>query len=204
MTMTRITYMKRKLILQGAASVFIRKGFNATTMQDIVEECRISRGGLYRYYSSTEDIFQALLQENSNNMERYFEGMVLEGKDFIEMIDSFFAEQKTELLHMEKSLMTATYEFFLSHKSDRNKEFLQQQYDQSVYSLTKVMEHGISQNEIRINNVGDVVKHIILSIEGIRMYAMSVGISEETVNGQFDLLRRLLFTSNMELEAGGD
>ncbi|MNJ77785.1 hypothetical protein D3C77_753690 [compost metagenome] len=66
------------------------------------------------------------------------------------------------------------------------------------------MEYGISQNEIRINNVGDVVKHIILSIEGIRMYAMSVGISEETVNGQFHLLRRLLFTSNMELGAGGD
>lgn len=57
--------MKRNYILDKARDVFIQKGFAAVTMKDIVEACDISRGGLYRYYGSTRDIFLALFQRDA-------------------------------------------------------------------------------------------------------------------------------------------
>ncbi len=47
---------KKKLIRETAREVFIRKGFKDVTMKDIAQTAGISRGGLYLYYSSTEEL----------------------------------------------------------------------------------------------------------------------------------------------------
>ena len=48
---------KRKFILETARRVFVEKGFKNVTMKDIVEACKISRGGLYLYFENTSQIF---------------------------------------------------------------------------------------------------------------------------------------------------
>ena len=52
---------KREHILKQAKEVFAKKGFRDVTMKDIVEACEISRGGLYLYFGSTEEIFKEIL-----------------------------------------------------------------------------------------------------------------------------------------------
>ena len=52
---------KREYILKQAKEVFAKKGFRDVTMKDIVEACEISRGGLYLYFGSTEEIFREIL-----------------------------------------------------------------------------------------------------------------------------------------------
>lgn len=74
--MAKKSVEKRQLILSKALELFVRKGFHAVTMSDIVEECQISRGGLYRYYSSTDDIFRELLRANAIHTEEIFESMM--------------------------------------------------------------------------------------------------------------------------------
>ena len=61
--MSEKSAQKRKYILEKAREVFAEKGFKNVTMKDIVEACDISRGGLYLYFSSTEEIFLAVLSE---------------------------------------------------------------------------------------------------------------------------------------------
>ena len=51
-----------KHILAKAREIFSKKGFKNVTMQDIVDACDISRGGLYLHFSSVEDIFLAVLK----------------------------------------------------------------------------------------------------------------------------------------------
>ena len=57
---------KKKYILEKARTVFSEKGFKNVTMKDIVDACEISRGGLYLYFSSTEEIFLAVLADDSS------------------------------------------------------------------------------------------------------------------------------------------
>ena len=52
---------KRKYILEKARGVFSEKGYKNVTMKDIVDACDISRGGLYLYFSSIEELFLAVL-----------------------------------------------------------------------------------------------------------------------------------------------
>ena len=51
-----------KHILAKAREIFSKKGFKNVTMQDIVDACDISRGGLYLHFSSVEDIFLVVLK----------------------------------------------------------------------------------------------------------------------------------------------
>jgi len=56
---------KREYIVETARKVFIEKGYKNVTMKDIVDACEISRGGLYLYFNSTREIFQAVLQSEA-------------------------------------------------------------------------------------------------------------------------------------------
>ena len=53
----------KEKIRQQARRLFAEKGFQAVTMSDICERTGLSRGGLYRYYSGTGQIFSEILVE---------------------------------------------------------------------------------------------------------------------------------------------
>jgi AcrR family transcriptional regulator len=52
---------KRSDIIQAALACFARKGYNNTTMDDIVAESGLSKGSLYWYFASKDDLFAAAL-----------------------------------------------------------------------------------------------------------------------------------------------
>lgn len=49
-------------VISTAAQVFARKGFSATTIDDLVEATGLQRGGLYHYMSCKEDLLVAIHQ----------------------------------------------------------------------------------------------------------------------------------------------
>ena len=54
---------RRHEILAAAAVCFSHQGFSATSMPDIAAEVGLSVGALYRYFSSKEDLFLAVVAE---------------------------------------------------------------------------------------------------------------------------------------------
>src|SRR5688572_30253939 len=51
-------------IVAAAQKLFAEKGFEATTMQDIVHEAGTSIGNLYFYFKNKEDLLQHLVAQN--------------------------------------------------------------------------------------------------------------------------------------------
>jgi len=54
---------RKQQIIEAAASVFARKGFYQASMDDIVQESGLSKGGLYWYFKSKDDIIAAVLDQ---------------------------------------------------------------------------------------------------------------------------------------------
>ena len=69
---------KRQYILETARKVFMEKGFKSVTMKDIVEACDISRGGLYLYFGSTEEIFLEVLKMEAGEADDLFSDNITE------------------------------------------------------------------------------------------------------------------------------
>ncbi len=53
---------KRRQIIDGARSVFLAQGFDAASMSDIARAAGVSKGTLYVYFQSKEQLFAAIVQ----------------------------------------------------------------------------------------------------------------------------------------------
>ncbi|MDP4005040.1 TetR/AcrR family transcriptional regulator [Methylobacterium sp. NEAU K] len=52
---------KRRQILEGARTVFLSAGFDGASMGEIARAAGVSKGTLYVYFDSKEDLFEALI-----------------------------------------------------------------------------------------------------------------------------------------------
>ena len=53
---TAISRKRKNEICEAAKKCFLSKGFKGTTMEDVIKETGMSKGGVYRYYKSTSDM----------------------------------------------------------------------------------------------------------------------------------------------------
>lgn len=71
----------RKKIVAEASSLFMEKGYSATTMDDIAARLGVTKAAIYQYYKSKVDLFTAVAeyqrQELAGILERSFEGREL-------------------------------------------------------------------------------------------------------------------------------
>ncbi|MGH1569672.1 TetR/AcrR family transcriptional regulator [Methylobacterium sp. P31] len=64
---------KRRQILDGARKVFLSAGFDGASMGEIARAAGVSKGTLYVYFDSKEDLFEALIvQEKGSLAEALF------------------------------------------------------------------------------------------------------------------------------------
>ncbi|GIH06609.1 putative transcriptional regulator, TetR family protein [Rhizocola hellebori] len=54
---------RRRQILDAARTCFLRNGFHATSMQDVIAEAGLSVGAVYRYFKSKNEIVTAIAEE---------------------------------------------------------------------------------------------------------------------------------------------
>jgi AcrR family transcriptional regulator len=53
---------KRRQILDGAREVFLREGFDGASVNDIARVAAVSKGTIYVYFASKEQLFEALIR----------------------------------------------------------------------------------------------------------------------------------------------
>jgi AcrR family transcriptional regulator len=54
---------RRRQILDAARRCFVRNGFHATSMQDVLSEAALSAGAVYRYFRGKDEIIAAIADE---------------------------------------------------------------------------------------------------------------------------------------------
>jgi AcrR family transcriptional regulator len=65
---------KRRQIIDGARAVFLSKGFDAASMNDIARAAGVSKGTLYVYFHDKERLFEAIVdQECASQAEGIFD-----------------------------------------------------------------------------------------------------------------------------------
>ena len=96
----------KRMIISAANKLFAQKGFKDVSMSDICEETGLSRGGLYRHFSSTSDIFKELI-----NQESSFDDMIKTGNNAGDILKYSLDIMEKEIVQRDTSLSLAIYEF---------------------------------------------------------------------------------------------
>jgi len=176
---------KKKYILEKAKEVFIEKGFKSVTMKDIVEACGISRGGLYLYYSSTEEIFLEILAAEADETDDVFAASVGESAAAGEIMALFLKEQKKEILQSKKTLTVATYEYaFANYKNNA----LKKQFAIAVTMLERLIRMGIENGEFYDVDARIAAKNIMYVLAGLKIASVTMGVSGETIDNELYMI----------------
>lgn len=134
----RMTFEKRKEeIREAAAKVFIEKGFANTSMEDLVRESGLSKGGFYHYYKNTTDIIYDMMVDGINYRNEIIKKSLDQEK---EISLEFFAREMTKKVIDNTSLTGVYVEFLLAKK--RNKKL------EEVY---KILEEKTIESFKKIN-----------------------------------------------------
>ncbi len=64
---------RRRAILKAARKIFFEKGLPAAAMDEIADAAELSKGTLYLYFKSKEDLYVSLLEEGLAILRRMFE-----------------------------------------------------------------------------------------------------------------------------------
>ncbi|SIQ13652.1 transcriptional regulator, TetR family [Rhizobium sp. RU35A] len=74
---------KREQILEGAKAVFMRLGFDAASMNDITREAGVSKGTIYVYFDSKDDLFAAIMEQERTRLAESMRD-ILDGSEAVE------------------------------------------------------------------------------------------------------------------------
>ncbi len=185
---------KKKYILDTARKVFVEKGFKSVTMKDIVEACEISRGGLYLYFESTDQILMEVLQMEADETDDVFTEQIAREDTAADILTLFLKEQKKELLQNKDNLTVAVYEYFFAHKPTDKNNMLRRQFDAGVKVIEKLIEAGIGSGEFYCENPKGAAANIMYVLEGLKINAQTFGITEKMVDEQLLYIMQGLIT----------
>lgn len=174
---------KREYILKKAKEVFAKKGFRDVTMKDIVDACEISRGGLYLYFGSTEEIFKEILAQDLENDGEELTGDLSQDATMAELLMLFLKEQKKIILRKKQDISIATYEFLFANKEEKKTaKMIRGQFETGIMVLNKILEEGVSREEFYCENTHAEATNIMYVLEGMKICAKTFGLSEGKVD----------------------
>jgi AcrR family transcriptional regulator len=140
---------RKDQILNGAEQVFSKKGFDQTRMDDIAEEIGLSKGTLYLYFKSKDDLIIAIL-------DRIFQGVFkqLDARKNVQMsateaISQFTEEAIRDYKTMLRILPIA-YEFLaLTFRNKTVQKALKEYFRVYMDVLVPIIQRGIDSGEFR-------------------------------------------------------
>jgi AcrR family transcriptional regulator len=180
----------KQYIVQTAAGIFSEKGFTAVTMKDICEACDLSRGGLYRHYGSTKEIFIEVLERDKNDAEASIDKAISLGLSAKKLLESFFQLQKNDIAFNTSRIEVAVYEFSVAYPDQ--KEYLNERFHAAVKIFAKLIEYGQKRGELRAGDSSILAEHIVIFLEGLKLSSKIIDISEDFLTEQFEIIRRLV------------
>lgn len=158
------------------------------TMQDIIDECGISRGGIYLYFASVDEIFLEVMKQRNKEKFSVVNRAVQDLEPFDKVLSDYFALQKNRLQNFEKSLFRAYCEYIFSKSKPEVQAFRDIQFEHLRKTIVSILMLGVRQGVLCEKNILQITDHFIVTIDGLSVLALAESLEEETIDAQFQIL----------------
>lgn len=158
----------REKILEAARELFNTKGFNATTINDLVQATGLQKGSLYFHFSGKNAIAREVMTEATDEFMGFL-SKVLDGDDPGASIDSFFRCALDK--HLASGFVGGCiFGNTALEMSDSDPEFagaIDKVFDEWIRRLDVAVADAQKMGQIRADIGSEALaKHIIATIEG--------------------------------------
>ena len=148
--MARPTDFDRDTVIQKAQEVFWTKGYNGTSMQDLVDATQLNRSSIYNSFGSKHDLFQETLKDYAKDFDKVMAAIRAEdlnGYDTIEQLYLFLLAQ-IQMDSCNKGCMLINCKTELANEDEKLGRFLDKNLNQVAISFKDLVTQGQADGSI--------------------------------------------------------
>lgn len=161
-----VTDERKSQIINAAEDVFTKKGFDDARMDDIAEETGLSKGTLYLYFKSKDDLIIAILDRMFQREFKQLEDLNQEGASAIDAVWQLTDLLTKDILNMLR-LIPIVYQFLaLAFRNKYVRKALKKYVNRYLDVLTPIIQRGIDSGEFRKVDAREVAVAMGAMIEG--------------------------------------
>jgi AcrR family transcriptional regulator len=170
---------RRSAIIDAAEAVFFSKGVETATMDDVAEEAELSKGTLYLYFKSKEDLYLAITKRGLEILTEMLKTSARRQKRGIDRVHSIEkAYTKFAKKHHDYFLALVYYNAQPNDISEDNPNALpcEEQRERILAVCAEAIQQGIQDGSIR-SNIEPMKASVILwgQMTGILQLSSSKG-----------------------------
>ena len=165
---------RKTQILKAALTCFARKGYHQTTMDDIVQEAGLSKGGVYWHFSSKKELFLELFESIVSDVGNLMSGVLASDasatdklRSALDMFVTFStAEEFQDLFPLMIDVWAQN-----SQDPDVNK-VATAVYNHFRQPLVQLIEEGIASGEFKAVDAGALASILFALYDGLAVQWM--------------------------------
>ena len=178
-----------KLILDTAQKLFIEKGYDQTSLQDIIDAAKLSKGAIYHHFSSKEDIFikicDRIALENAPLFAAVRDHPTLNG---LEKLQEIF---RVSLRNANQSMLMEIIPYLLNNPKFLTIQIQELYNDVAPHYLAPILEQGIRDGSIRAEHPQQLAEAILI-LSNLWLNPLLQPTSVEDIRSRCDVFTQLM------------
>ncbi|HOP09242.1 MAG TPA: TetR/AcrR family transcriptional regulator [Candidatus Methanofastidiosa archaeon] len=183
---------RRNEILDAAEELFVTKGYEATSIKDIIKKIDVAHGLFYYYFSSKEDVLNSIVIRYWDTISKRLSEIACdENKGPVEKIEEMFLEgvlMKKERMDILSNVLRTDNPLFMN-------KIIRYGIDMFVPILVVPVKEGIRQGIFHVDYPEYVLEmHFIGSSYSFDVHSLREGFDQYKIKLilMFDMLERML------------
>ena len=180
----------KEAIINVARHIFSRFGFRKTTMDEIAMASRKGKSSIYYYFTSKEEIFQAVVEKEAELLKAELINAIAEVEDPREKL-KVYVMVRMKTINKLANFYNAIKDEYLSHLDFINQIRIKYDKDE-IQMVENILEEGVKNNEFQIENTALAAIAIVTALKGMEI-PMFWENEEHNLQKRLDDLINILF-----------
>lgn len=174
--MARSEEFNRDLILENAKHAFWLKGYNGTSMQDLVDATGLNRSSIYNSFGSKMELYHTVLKKYQTDSGSLFDKAQSKNRNAIETIGLIFLYVLEDVMEDEdrKGCMMINCYTEMGNQDLQLRSLLESNNERLIGIFTNLVEQGQKDGSIRKNEDSRFLAHYLVNaFQGFRITGMN-------------------------------
>jgi len=174
--MPRSEDFNREQVLDKAKNAFWMKGYNGTSMQDLVDATGLNRSSIYNSFGSKMELYQQSLKQYQNESSTIFDKAKQQDRTAIETIGLVFVYALENILGDEerKGCMLINCHTEMGNQDEQLKALFSSNQERLVEIFEDLVKLGQEDGSIRKTEKSDLLAYYLVNaFQGFRITGMN-------------------------------
>ena len=164
---------KRAEILEAAMTVFARKGFHRSKMEEVAVAAKIGKGTIYEYFESKQQLLQALHGYMLRQLKEYYTEKLNGIEEPPQIIAAFLSAALASFRRWERFFYVFCDVWAEAGRSEQQNLLrmqLRDAHQSSIADLTLVIEAGVAGNFFNCDQPRLAAEQILACVDGMALH----------------------------------